>query len=93
MNYLVTGGTGFLGRNLIDELIKRKGTIYVLVRPGSKEKFRQLRERWGKDAERVVALSGDIEKKAHGRFARRDRQAQGQDRPYLPPRRDLRHHQ
>lgn len=66
MNYLVTGGTGFLGRNLIDELIKRKGTIYVLVRPGSKEKFRQLRERWGKDAERVVALSGDIEKKRMG---------------------------
>lgn len=32
MNYLVTGGTGFLGRHLIDELVKRKGTIYVLVR-------------------------------------------------------------
>ncbi len=45
MNYLVTGGTGFLGRHLIDELVKRKGTIYVLVRPGSKEKFKALSER------------------------------------------------
>ncbi|MCE9649850.1 MAG: SDR family oxidoreductase [Parvibaculum sp.] len=67
MGYLVTGGTGFLGRHLIDELVaKRKGTIHVLVRPGSKEKFKKLSARWGKDADRVVALSGDIEKKRLG---------------------------
>ncbi len=67
MGYLVTGGTGFLGRHLIDELIaKRKGTIHVLVRPGSKEKFKKLSARWGKDADRVVALTGDLGKKRLG---------------------------
>lgn len=66
MNYLVTGGTGFLGRHLIDELVKRKSTIYVLVRPGSKEKLKRLSERWGAEAARVVAVTGDIEKKRMG---------------------------
>ena len=32
MAYFVTGGTGFIGRFLIDNLLKRKGTIHVLVR-------------------------------------------------------------
>ena len=35
MSYFVTGGTGFIGRNLIEQLLERDGTIYVLVREGS----------------------------------------------------------
>jgi NAD(P)-dependent dehydrogenase (short-subunit alcohol dehydrogenase family) len=66
MNYFVTGGTGFLGQNLIDRLLKRKGTIYVLVRSGSKEKFETLKQRCGNDAKRVVAVTGDISKKNFG---------------------------
>ena len=67
MGYLVTGGTGFLGRHLIDDLIAtRKGTIYVVVRPSSKGKFRELSKRWGAEAERVVPLSGDLSKKKLG---------------------------
>jgi thioester reductase-like protein len=35
MTYFVTGATGFIGRFLVDRLVRRKGTIYVLVRKGS----------------------------------------------------------
>ena len=67
MNYFVTGGTGFIGRHLIDHLIaNRKGTIYVLVRSGSKKKFKTLSERWGENADRVIAVTGDLERKNLG---------------------------
>ena len=62
MNYFVTGGTGFLGRNLIEVLLQRKGTVYVLVRSGSKEKLEALRKRWGENGKRVIAVTGDLSK-------------------------------
>ena len=42
MSYFVTGGTGFIGRFLIDNLLKREGTVYVLVRKGSVKKLDAL---------------------------------------------------
>ena len=39
MTYFVTGGTGFIGRFLIDKLIGREGTIFVLVRKNSLKKL------------------------------------------------------
>ena len=42
MAYFVTGGTGFIGRFLIDNLLRRKGTIHVLVRKDSLKKFDAL---------------------------------------------------
>ena len=56
MSYFVTGGTGFIGRFLIDKLIRREGTIFVLVRKDSVKKLDALRPRWGADAKRVVAI-------------------------------------
>src|SRR5262245_66339725 len=47
MGYFVTGGTGFIGRNLIEQLLERDGTIYVLVREGSRGRLEELRARWG----------------------------------------------
>lgn len=60
MSYFVTGATGFIGRNLVELLLEREGTVYVLVREGSKGRLEELRNRWGADAERVVPIVGDL---------------------------------
>jgi thioester reductase-like protein len=60
VSYFVTGATGFIGRNLVELLLEREGTIYVLVREGSKGRLEELRSRWGTDEERVVGIIGDI---------------------------------
>src|SRR5918997_658686 len=60
MSYFVTGATGFIGRNLVELLLEREGTIYVLVREGSKGRLEELRNRWGVDDERVVGIVGDL---------------------------------
>ena len=55
MAYFVTGATGFIGRHLVELLLEREGTIYVLVREGSRGRLEELRNRWGADEERIVA--------------------------------------
>lgn len=60
MNYFLTGGTGFIGRFLVDKLLARGGTVYVLVREQSQGKLDVLRERWGTDEKRVKAVVGDL---------------------------------
>src|SRR5579864_7956256 len=42
MSYLVTGGTGFIGRHLLPHLSTRGAPVYVLVRPGSRERLSRL---------------------------------------------------
>lgn len=60
MGYFVTGGTGFIGRFLIANLLRRKGTIHVLVRKESLKKFQALAKKQGWDPARVVAVAGDM---------------------------------
>ena len=60
MSYFVTGATGFIGRHLVECLLEREGTIYVLVRESSEGRVDALIERWGADPDRVVKVIGDL---------------------------------
>src|SRR6478609_3514106 len=66
MAYFVTGATGFIGRRLVERLLKnRQGDVYVLVRESSRGRLDDLIERWsvaagGKAAERVKPVVGDL---------------------------------
>jgi NAD(P)-dependent dehydrogenase (short-subunit alcohol dehydrogenase family) len=66
MNYFVTGATGFIGRNLVARLLQREGTVYALVRAGSRGRLEELRTAWGADGARVVPVSGDLSQPALG---------------------------
>ena len=60
MSYFVTGATGFIGRHLVSNLLKRKGTIHVLVRRSSQAKLKDIGERMGWDMTRVQPVIGDL---------------------------------
>ena len=71
MAYFVTGSTGFIGRNLVERLLKRTarkqgtdGDIYVLVRQSSQERLHSLIEQWSayspKAPARIKPVVGDL---------------------------------
>jgi thioester reductase-like protein len=62
MAYFVTGGTGFIGRFLVADLLKRGDPVYVLVRKGSQKKLAELRKEWGAGERQVIAVTGDLAK-------------------------------
>src|SRR3954447_8025093 len=67
MAYFVTGATGFIGRHLVEQLLKRDGDIYVLVREGSLDKLQERMDQWGPEAkERVKPVTGDLGEKRLG---------------------------
>jgi NAD(P)-dependent dehydrogenase (short-subunit alcohol dehydrogenase family) len=66
LNYFVTGATGFIGRHLVAELLKREGTIYALVREGSRGKLDSLVQRLGAEDGRIVPVTGDLSKPSLG---------------------------
>ena len=79
MNYFITGGTGFIGHNLIHELLqkKKKATIYVLVRKDSKKKFDAQKKEWGTGAKRVIPITGDLTRPMLGIPAKKRRELEG----------------
>jgi NAD(P)-dependent dehydrogenase (short-subunit alcohol dehydrogenase family) len=60
LTYFVTGATGFIGRHLVQELLRnRDGEVFVLVREGSRERLAELVERWD-GGDRVSPVVGDL---------------------------------
>jgi NAD(P)-dependent dehydrogenase (short-subunit alcohol dehydrogenase family) len=62
MAYFVTGATGFIGRFLVSNLLKRKSQVHVLVRKDSTKKLSQIGEAMGWDMKRIVPVTGDLSK-------------------------------
>jgi thioester reductase-like protein len=59
--YLVTGASGFIGKHLLDALVRRGQTIYCIVRPSSIDRFTDLvEERWPGARSQIVVLPGDV---------------------------------
>jgi len=66
VNYFVTGATGFIGRHLVEELLKRDGArIHCLVREGSRGRLDALSQRLGA-GEAIVPVIGDLAKPGLG---------------------------
>ncbi|MEV0293584.1 SDR family oxidoreductase [Nocardia sp. NPDC050710] len=61
VSYIVTGGTGFLGRRVVQGLLDRdpEAIVHVLVRAESLTKFNELATGW-RGSERVFSLLGDL---------------------------------
>jgi thioester reductase-like protein/short-subunit dehydrogenase involved in D-alanine esterification of teichoic acids len=59
MRYVVTGGTGFIGRRVVSRLLDTRpdAEVWVLVRRPSLGRFEHLAAQWG---ERAKALVGDL---------------------------------
>jgi NAD(P)-dependent dehydrogenase (short-subunit alcohol dehydrogenase family) len=62
MSYFVTGGTGFIGRFLVEKLLKRGEKIYLLVQASGMDGYKKLLERWGVTSNEVEAVEGDLTK-------------------------------
>jgi len=56
--YLVTGGTGLVGRLLVERLLARGARLHLLVRPSSRARFEPLFEGW---RQRATASGGSLE--------------------------------
>jgi NAD(P)-dependent dehydrogenase (short-subunit alcohol dehydrogenase family) len=65
VSYFVTGATGFIGRHLVELLLKREGTIHALVREGSRGRLDELADRLGA-RDRIVPVVGDMTKPGLG---------------------------
>lgn len=77
MSYFVTGATGFIGGHFMKRLIKRRGTIYVLIRKGSDKKLTTLRKELGVSKDRVVGVHGDLSKPGLGISKQKVRELKG----------------
>ncbi|WP_280336399.1 SDR family oxidoreductase [Nocardia wallacei] len=61
VSYLITGGTGFLGRRVVQGLLEHDhdAVVHVLVREASVAKLAELADGWGAQ-DRVFPLIGDL---------------------------------
>jgi len=54
MSVLLTGGTGFIGRNLTPLLLQRGETVHFLVRESSRDRFEALQTQIGPGGDRLL---------------------------------------
>lgn len=59
MKYIVTGGTGFIGRRIVTRILETQpaAEVAILVRRESLSRFEKLAEQWD---DRVQPLVGDL---------------------------------
>lgn len=60
MSYFITGGTGFIGRHLVPQLAVRGEPIYLLVRPGSRERLERVVRSCAERGALIVPIEGDL---------------------------------
>ena len=60
---LVTGGTGYIGGELIDQLLKAGKSVHTTVRNTAKSEPR-LRDRWPDAGDRLRVFQADLENDA-----------------------------
>jgi NAD(P)-dependent dehydrogenase (short-subunit alcohol dehydrogenase family) len=78
MSAFVTGGTGFIGKRLVQRLLQRDGDlVYVLMRKPAPEVVAELKAFCGEDGERVTPVEGDISKPDLGVSAKDLRRLKG----------------
>ncbi|OBF61460.1 short chain dehydrogenase [Mycobacterium sp. 852002-53434_SCH5985345] len=63
MRYVVTGGTGFIGRRVVDRLLETRpdAQVWVLVRRQSLGRFERLAAEWGERAKPLVGVLPELE--------------------------------
>ena len=64
-SYLVTGGTGFIGRNLVERLLASGGDVHLIVRESSHERVEAITQKWT-GGDRLKVVSGDLLQPALG---------------------------
>jgi NAD(P)-dependent dehydrogenase (short-subunit alcohol dehydrogenase family) len=60
MSYFITGGTGFIGRFLVEKLLQRGETVYLLVQEQSMPRYEQLLERTRATKNELVPVIGTL---------------------------------
>ena len=92
MSYFVTGATGFIGRFLVERLLEREGTDLRARPRGLEGQARRAAQPLGRRrGARRRRSSATSRSRGLGVSDADIERAQGQGRPPLPPRRDLRH--